>query len=127
VEVEVVLLHVLAVVAFAVGQSEEPFLQNRVPSVPERQAEAEALRVVGNAGDAVFAPTISPRTRMIVWKEVPRVAVLAVILAHGSPLSLAQVRSPLLPRDRPHAGFLEPTFFIGHRQSLCHTDTSPAS
>ena len=48
VEVEVVLLDVLAVVALAVGQAEQPFLQDGVPPVPQREREAEALLVVGD-------------------------------------------------------------------------------
>jgi len=48
--VKVILLHVLAVVALAVGQSEQALLQDRVLAVPERQGEAKALLVVGNAG-----------------------------------------------------------------------------
>ena len=34
---------------------------------------------------------------MIVGKEIPGVAVLAVVLAHRPPLPLAQIGSPLLP------------------------------
>ena len=39
VEVEVVLLHILAVVALAVGQPEEPLLEDRVLAVPQGQAK----------------------------------------------------------------------------------------
>ena len=46
VEVEVVLLDVLAVVALAVGQPEQPLLEDRVAAVPQRQREAELLLVV---------------------------------------------------------------------------------
>ena len=42
VEVEVVLLDVLAVVAFAVREPEEPLLQDRIPAVPQGEGEAEA-------------------------------------------------------------------------------------
>jgi len=41
VEVEVVLFHILAVVPFAVGQSEEPLFEDGVLPVPQGQAEAE--------------------------------------------------------------------------------------
>jgi hypothetical protein len=58
VEVEVVLLDILAVVAFAVGQAEEPFLQDGVLAVPQRQGEAETLVVVRDAGQAVLAPAV---------------------------------------------------------------------
>ena len=118
VEVEVVLLHVLAVIAFAVGQSEEPLLENRVPGVPEGQAEAEVLAVIGNASDPVLTPAVGARPGMIMREEIPGVPVFAVVLAHGAPLSLREVRSPLFPGDGPGAGFLEPTVFIVRHISL---------
>ena len=36
VEVEVILLDVLAVIAFPVGETEQALLKNRIPPVPER-------------------------------------------------------------------------------------------
>ena len=107
VEVEVVLLHVLAVVALAVGEPEEPLLEDRILAVPQGQREAEALFVIGNAGDAVLAPAVGARAGLIVGEEVPGVAVLAVVLAHGAPLPFAQVGPPLLPGDLLLAGFFE--------------------
>ena len=55
------------------------------------------LLVVGNAGDAVFAPAIRAGAGVIVGEEVPGVAVLAVVLAHGAPLPFTEIRPPLLP------------------------------
>ena len=114
IEVEVVLLHVLAMVAFAVGQPEEPLFENRILAVPEGQAEAEALLVVGNAGDAVFAPAVGARAGMVVREEVPGVAVLAVVLAHGAPLSFTEVRPPLFPGGLQLAGLVQSDLFCGH-------------
>ena len=113
VEVEVVFLDVLAVVPFAVGQAEEPFLQERVLPVPQGQREAQALLVIGNAGQPVFAPAVGARAGVIVGEEIPGVAPLAVVLAHGSPLPLAQVRPPFLPCDLPLAGLLKSILFVG--------------
>jgi hypothetical protein len=56
VEVEVVFLDVLAVVPLAVGQPEEPLLEDRVLTVPQGEREAEELPVVGNARQPVLAP-----------------------------------------------------------------------
>ena len=105
VEVEVVLLHVLAVVPLAVGQAEQALLQDRILAVPERQREAQQLLVVRDAGQAVFTPSIGTGPRLIVAEVTPRVAVRAVVLAHGAPLALAQVRSPLPPRNAGFPGF----------------------
>ena len=59
VDVEVVLLDVLAVVSLAVGQPEEAFLEDRVALVPKGERKAEALTVIRDAADPVFAPAIS--------------------------------------------------------------------
>src|SRR5262249_24440833 len=88
VEVEVVLLSVLAVISLVPGETEETLLQDGVAPVPERQGEAEPSVVVGNPGDPVFAPPVRPRPRVIVREEFPDRAVRAVVLADGSPLTL---------------------------------------
>ena len=108
VDVEVVLLHVLAVVPLAVREAEHPLLENGIAPVPQRQREAETLPVVRDAAEAVLTPPIGPRTGLIVGEVVPGVAVLAVVLAHGAPLALAQVRPPLLPGDAGFTRVVEP-------------------
>ena len=122
IEVEVVLLHVLAMVAFAVGQPEEPLFENGILAVPEGQAETEVLLVVGNAGDAVFAPAVGARAGMVVREEVPGVAVLAVVLAHGAPLSFTEVRPPLLPGGLQLASLVQSDLFCGHESPLAVPD-----
>ncbi len=54
VEVEVILLDVLPVVAFAVGQTEQALFDDGVLPIPESEGEAEPLLVVGDAGQAIF-------------------------------------------------------------------------
>src|SRR5262245_22275399 len=99
VEIEIILLDILAVVAFRVGQSEKPFLENRVLAIPQRQRKAQALVVVGKTRQTVLAPAIRAGARLIVAEVVPGIAVFAVVFAHGSPLALAQVGAPLPPQD----------------------------
>ena len=101
VEVEVVLLDVLAVVALGPGEAEEPLLQDGVAPVPEREGEAEALVIVGDAEQAVLAPPVGARARMVVREVAPRRPVRRVVLAHGAPLALGQIRPPPLPVRRP--------------------------
>jgi hypothetical protein len=97
VEVEVVLLDVLAVVALAVGEPEQPLLEDRVAPVPEREREAQALLVVADATESVFAPAVGAGSRLFVREVVPGVAVLAVVLADRAPLALAEIGAPFLP------------------------------
>ena len=111
VDVEVVLLDVLAVVALAVGEPEQPLFQDRVPLVPERERKAQPLLVVGDSAQAVFAPPVGARARLVVREVVPRVAVLAVVLADRAPLPLAEVGSPFLPRDARLARVVQPFLF----------------
>src|SRR5262249_378689 len=62
IDVEVVLLDVFGVVAFASGQAEETFLQDRIGSIPERDREADALGAGAGVGPAVFLPPGGPGT-----------------------------------------------------------------
>src|SRR5207247_2810553 len=87
IEIEVVLLHVLAVVRLAVGEAEQPFLDDGILSVPQRYREAEPLLVVGDAREAVLAPAVGARPRLIVAEVIPRNAALAVVFANGRPLA----------------------------------------
>jgi hypothetical protein len=117
VEVEVVLLDVLAVVALAVGEPEEVLFEDGILAVPQGQREAQALFVIGQADDAVLAPAVGARAGVVVGEEVPGVAVLAVVLADRAPLPFAHVGSPFLPGDVLRAGFVQSAVFGGHRVS----------
>src|SRR5262245_22407248 len=99
IEVEVVLLHVLAVVAFGVGEPEEPLLEDRVASVPQRDGETQLLLIVGKPGKAVLSPPVGARARLVVREVIPRVAIDAVVLSNGAPLAIAQIGAPLAPWD----------------------------
>ena len=114
IQVEVVLLDVLAVIALGVGEPEESLLKDRVRAVPERQGKAEPLLVIGDAGQAVFAPAVGPRTRLVMAEVVPGVAAFAVVLADRTPLALAEVRPPLLPGNRSLASRFQPIMFRRH-------------
>ena len=118
VEVEVVLLDVLAVVALGPGQAEEALLQDRVLPVPQRQREADLLLAIADAGDAVLVPAIGARSGMVVREVFPRLAVLAVVLAHGAPCAIADVRAPSAPVASGTAGGLQPEMFW--RTRLAH-------
>ena len=111
IEVEIVLLDVLAVVPLAVGEPEESLLQDGVALIPEGEGEAEALLVVRDPPETVLAPAIGAGAGLIVAEVVPRVAVLAVVLAHRAPLSLAQVGSPFFPGDPGLPGVVQPLLF----------------
>ena len=71
VEVEVVLLHVLAVIALRAREPEVALLQDGVALVPQRHREAEPLVIVRDAEDAVLAPAIRPRARVVVREGRP--------------------------------------------------------
>src|SRR5580704_2561702 len=64
-EVKVVLLYVLAMIAFAVGQAEKPLLKDRILAVPQRNREAQHAMNVANPGQTVFAPTVCARARLV--------------------------------------------------------------
>jgi hypothetical protein len=97
VDVEVILLQILAVIPLARDQPEWPLLEDRIPAVPQRQREAQHLKTVADSGQPVFAPAIRLAPRHVVREEVPRGAIGAVVLADGAPGSLAEIRSPAMP------------------------------
>ena len=99
VEVEVVLLDILAVVRLAVGEPEQALFQDRVALVPQRQRKAEPLLVIAESPEPVLAPPVGARARLVMGEIVPRVAVFAVVLADRPPLPLAEVGAPFLPGD----------------------------
>ena len=107
VEVPPVLLGVLAVVSLGAVEAEESLLQNRVPTVPEREAEAEALLNVTEAGQSVLTPAVGPRPRMVVREVVPGVTIGAVVLADRGPLAFTDVGTPPVPVTRRAQTVLE--------------------
>src|SRR5262249_9751220 len=84
-------------IALVVGESEEALFQDWIALVPESQCKAESLLVIRNAAQPILAPSIGARAGVVVWKVVPSVAIVAVVLAHRPPLAFAKIRSPLLP------------------------------
>src|SRR6516164_408177 len=107
VQIEVVLLHVLAVVTFGIGESEEPLLDDGVGSIPQRQGEAQQLLIVAESAQAILPPAVGARTRLVVGEVTPCVAVCAVVFAHGAPLALTEVWTPLLPGNLPLSVLLQ--------------------
>src|SRR3979490_860109 len=98
VEVEPVLLGVLAVVALCPGETKDPLFEDRVAAVPKGERETQELPVVADAGETVLVPPVGARASVVVGEEVPCGAVGAVVLAVGAPGPFAEVGSPMLPR-----------------------------
>ena len=97
VQVEVILFHVFAMIAFMDCETEHAFFENGIVSIPESDGKAEILVTIANAGDAIFIPTVGTRAGVIVREIAPGVATLAVILANSAPSALRQERSPTIP------------------------------
>jgi len=99
IDVEIVLLDVLAVIALGAGDAEKAFLEDGVLAVPEGRCEAEQLIAIADAGDAVLAPAIGPAAGVVVRQVVPGVAVGAVVLADGPPGSIGEIGAPAAPAE----------------------------
>src|SRR5579859_32207 len=69
---------------------------------------------VANSSQTIFAPSVGSGPRVVVGKVLPRSAIGAVILAHGSPLPFTQVRSPAFPVDVALSGFFQSNFLLSH-------------
>src|ERR1700761_8185151 len=89
IEIEVVLLDILTVVAFAICQAKQALLKDRILPIPQRQRKAEPLLVIADPAESVFAPSIGPRTGLIMRQVIPRITIRAVILSNRSPLPFA--------------------------------------
>ena len=111
--IKVILLHVLAVIALVSREAKESFFKDRIAAVPQRESEADHLVAVGDAADAVFAPAVGTRARMVVREIFPSGAAGTVVFANRSPLALGEIRSPALPVFFSIAVFLEPLVFLG--------------
>jgi hypothetical protein len=111
VDVEVVLLDIFALVSLAVGQAKHTLLEYGILAVPQSKGKAQTLLVVAEASDAILAPVIGARARLIVGKVAPSVAVLAVVLPDGSPLALAEIGPPQLPGGSGVPALLEAQLF----------------
>ena len=99
VDVEVVLLDILAMVALAVSEPEQALLQDGIPLVPQREGKAQPLLVIADSSQSVFAPAVRAGARLVVREIVPRVSILAVVFADRAPLPLAEIGPPFFPRD----------------------------
>ena len=97
VEVPPVLLGILAVVALAVRQAEDPLLEDGVAPVPQRERQAHPAEDVRVAREPLLVPAVRPRPRVVVRERRPGIAVGAVVLAHRAPGALREVRSPAIP------------------------------
>jgi hypothetical protein len=53
--------------------------------------------IVAHPGNPIFAPPIGAASCLIVTQIVPGRTCWAVVFAHGSPLTLAQIGAPALP------------------------------
>src|SRR3974390_377868 len=98
-------------VALAVGEAKEALFGDGVAAVPQRQRKTELLFVVRESRQAIFAPAVGARTRLVMREVVPGVAVVAVVFAYGAPLPLAQVRAPFLPGNSLFAGVIQALLF----------------
>jgi hypothetical protein len=114
VEVEVVVLDVLAVVALRASEAEEPLLQDRVLLVPEGQREAEALMVVRDPKEPVLAPAVRAGAGVVVREGIPGGPARRVVLADRAPLPLREVGPPPPPVGLPGLCLREPSLFRRH-------------
>jgi hypothetical protein len=96
------------------GKAEEPFLQDRVASVPHRDGETDVLVTVADAGNAVLVPAIRPGTCVVVRQVLLRIAVTAVVLADGAPGAFAEVGTPSLPVRPLLPGLFQSVIFVCH-------------
>ena len=97
VEVEVALLHILAMIALLVGEPEEALLQVGVLAIPEGERETKPALAVGDAQEPVLAPAVGTALGLLVGEILPAFLVGGVVLPHRPPLPFGKIRAPALP------------------------------
>src|SRR5271163_3687126 len=97
IQVEIALLHILAVIALRSGQPEEPLFQDWILPVPERYGKAETTLPIGNPEQPVLSPAVGSAASIIVWKIIPTAPVRRIIFPNSAPLPLRKIRSPPSP------------------------------
>ena len=99
VDVEVVVFHVLAMIALERSDAEEPLLQVVVVAVPESRGEAEHLVAVAEPRDTVLAPAEGATAGVVIVRRGPGVAVGRVVFANRAPAAIGDVRAPSPPAE----------------------------
>ena len=127
VEVEIALFDVLTVISFVTGEAEQTFLQNRINTIPQGQAEAESTLPIREAEQPVFAPAVSAPCGIVVREVIPDAAIGGIILANRSPLAFGEVRAPALPVrfGKPSRFGRQPASFRGCRLRLMQESLHP--
>src|ERR1035441_35167 len=97
IQMEPVLLCILAMIAFVAGEPEHTLFQNGIAAVPKRQSEHQQLVTVADSRYAVLTPSIRLAARLIVREKVPGISVRTVIFANRSPRAVTDVWPPLAP------------------------------
>src|SRR4029450_9636053 len=120
IQIPPILLHILAMISLRPGQAEHALLQDRINTVPPRQRKTQIMMNIRQPGHTIFIPSVRPRPRMIMRKEAPGIAIVAVVLAYGAPGALREVWAPLIPRIglrqivlRASSGLSEPAMLGG--------------
>src|SRR5262245_29313257 len=109
----------LAVIAFAVRQADEPLLEDGVALIPEGERQAKLAVVFAIARQSIFAPAVGAATSVIVRQIIPGRSAGAIVFAHGAPLTLANVGAPLAPGLFAAIGLVESLLFGGHFRGGC--------
>jgi hypothetical protein len=102
-------------VPFIARETEDPFLQNGISSVPEGDSEADILVTIGNAGQSVLIPSIGAGASLVVRKRFPGGSVRAVVFSDGTPGPFAEIGPPAFPMFLPAGVFIEALLFRGER------------
>lgn len=94
VQVEVILLHVLPMVALLAGKAKGTLLENRIATVPQPQGKTESLLLVANTTHTILVPAVGSGTSLVMIKIFPRCALPTIVLPYGPPTALSQIGTP---------------------------------
>src|SRR5690606_37931920 len=90
-------LYIFPMIALWIAEAKKSFFNQLILFVPESGLKTQLLFVIADAANAIFAPAVCFADSLFVQGVTPCVSMRTVVLAYGSPLSVAYVRCSGFP------------------------------
>ena len=110
--------YILSMVALMAGQPKKSFFDHGVFSIPKSPGYTKFLFIIRNSSNSLFSPAIGLAFGLIMSDIVPGGSIGTIILSYCTPLTIGEVRTPLLPMFLPLPVFLKPLFFYIHESYI---------
>ena len=94
---EEVILDVFPMVALSITQTKGTFLQDRILTIPQRDAKAEKATLITDTQKTILAPAIGAGAGMVMGEGAPGITTGGIVLPHSAPLTITEITAPAHP------------------------------